>query len=135
MSDHELENIRLKKTEILMQTYLLPNEIITIHNAEELDSLWAKYKKIIIVDFWAVWCGPCRVFSPVFERLQEEYKDEFIFAKVNVDEAPDIANKYMISGVPTTLILKNGQILNKIVGATSYNNIKMFFEKLKDFNH
>jgi len=135
MSDHELEKIRLKKAEMLMKLSLLPKEIIEVHNVDEFNKIINDYDKIIIIDFWAVWCGPCKIFVPVFKKLQEEYQNEFVFVKVNVDEIPSIAQQYRISGIPTTLFIKKGQVLNKIVGATNYDNMKVFLERLKDYNH
>ncbi|MFX1258553.1 MAG: thioredoxin [Promethearchaeota archaeon] len=135
MSDHELEKIRLKKAEMLMKLRTLPKQIIEVHNIEQFDKLINGYDKIIVLDFWAIWCGPCKGFSLIFEKLQQEYQNEFVFAKVNIDETPIIAQQYRISGVPTTLFIKKGQVINKIVGAMNYNKMKMFLERLKDYNH
>ena len=135
MSDHELEKIRLKKAEMLMKMSSLPKEVIEIHRADEFNKLLNDYDKIIIVDFSAVWCGPCKIFAPIFKKLQEEYQNEFIFVKVDVDEVPAIAQEYRISGVPTTLFIRKSQILNKVVGAMNYDNMKVFLERLKDYNH
>ena len=72
----------------------------------------------VLVDFWAVWCGPCRMLSPVVDEIAEEGGD-FIVAKVNVDNEPEIANKYGISAIPTLLVFKNGNVINKSVGVIS----------------
>ena len=72
----------------------------------------------VLVDFWAVWCGPCRMLSPVVDEIAEEGGD-FIVAKVNVDNEPEIANKYGISAIPTLLVFKNGNVINKSVGVLS----------------
>ena len=135
MSDHELEKIRLKKAEMLIKLSQLPKEVIEIHSAEEFNKILKDYDKVIIIDFWAVWCSPCIAFAPTFKQLQQEYQNEFIFVKVNVDEAPSIAQQYKISGIPTTLFIRRGQVLNKVVGATNYDNLKVFLERLKDYNH
>ena len=135
MSDHELEKIRLKKAEMLMKLSALPKEVIDIHSAEEFQKLLKDYDKIIIIDFWAAWCGPCKAFFPTFNQLQQEYQSEFIFVKVNVDEVPSIAQQYRISGIPTTLFIRRNQVLNKVVGAMNYDNLKVFLERLKDYNH
>jgi len=135
MSDHELEKIRLKKAEMLMKLSTLPKDVIEIHSANEFNRILNDYDKIIIIDFWAVWCGPCKAFAPTFKKLQQEYQNEFIFTKVNVDETPTIAQQYRISGIPTTLFIRRGQVLNKVVGAMNYNNLKVFLERLKDYNH
>ena len=72
----------------------------------------------VLVDFWAVWCGPCRMLSPIVDEIAEEGGD-FIVAKVNVDNEPEIANKYGISAIPTLLVFKNGNVINKSVGVLS----------------
>lgn len=135
MSDHELEKIRLKKAEMLLKLSALPKEVIEIHSAEEFNKILKDYDKIIIIDFWAVWCAPCKTFAPIFKQLQQEYQNEFIFVKVNVDETPTIAQQFRISGIPTTLFIRKGKVLNKVVGAMNYNNLKVFLERLKDYNH
>ncbi len=76
----------------------------------------------VLVDFWAVWCGPCRMLSPVVDEIAEEGGD-FVVAKVNVDENPDIAREYAISAIPTLLVFKNGQLKNKSVGVISKEEI------------
>ena len=84
MSDPELEKIKLKKAEMLMNLRSMPDEIVNIHSLEDFDKLLNDYKKIIVIDFWAVWCGPCMGFAPIFQKIQEEYRNDFIFAKVNI---------------------------------------------------
>lgn len=73
----------------------------------------------VIVDFWAEWCGPCRMIAPIIEELSEEYKDKALVGKVNVDNNPNVAMKYGIRSIPTILILKDGEVVHKHVGTTT----------------
>ena len=73
--------------------------------------------KLVIVDFWATWCGPCRMISPLLDELEEEMADQISVVKVNVDDADEIAAQYRIMSIPTLLFIKNGQIVDKTVGA------------------
>jgi thioredoxin 1 len=72
--------------------------------------------KLVLVDFWATWCGPCRMIAPVIEELADDYVDKVTIGKLNVDEQGVIAEKYGVMSIPTLLLFKNGQIVEKIVG-------------------
>jgi thioredoxin 1 len=71
----------------------------------------------VIVDFWAPWCGPCRMVAPVLDELAKEYNEKVIIAKVNTDENPQWATRYGVQGIPTMLFVRNGEIVDRIVGA------------------
>ncbi|MCL4304278.1 MAG: thioredoxin [Anaerolineae bacterium] len=71
----------------------------------------------VIVDFWAPWCGPCRMVAPILEELAKEYGDKLVVAKVNTDENPQWAMKYGVQGIPTMLFVKDGQLVDRMVGA------------------
>ena len=73
--------------------------------------------KLVIVDFWATWCGPCRMLSPILDEVEEEMSDKISVVKVNVDDADEIAAQYRIMSIPTLLFFKNGQQVDKTVGA------------------
>jgi thioredoxin 1 len=74
---------------------------------------------VALVDFWAPWCGPCRMIAPVIEELAEEYDGKAKICKVNTDEEQDIAVKFGIRSIPTLIFLKDGQVVDQIVGAQS----------------
>ncbi len=74
---------------------------------------------VAVVDFWAEWCGPCRMIGPHIEEMAKEYEGKALVAKVNVDHNPEVSLKYNVRSIPTVLFLKNGEIVDKQVGATS----------------
>ncbi len=83
----------------------------------------------ILVDFWAEWCGPCRVVAPVLEKLAEEYDGRLRIGKVNVDEQGSLAGKYGIQSIPTLLLFKGGKVVDQFIGATTRDVLAGMIDK------
>ena len=79
--------------------------------------------KPVVIEVYATWCGPCQHMMPIFEKLEEELKDKYVFAKLNVDEAREIAIEYNVTSVPTFLFIKNNQVMGKEVGYMSEEDL------------
>ena len=91
-------------------------------NDSNFDEVVIKSDKPVIVDFWAEWCGPCRIIAPIIEEIAEQYDGKALVTKCDVDNNPAVAAKYSIRNIPTVLFFKNGQIADKQVGAVPKNN-------------
>lgn len=70
----------------------------------------------VLVDFWATWCGPCKMIAPIVKEIADEYDGKILVGKVNVDEEPDLTMQYNVSSIPTLMVFKNGQLVNKAIG-------------------
>lgn len=94
-------------------------------DTEEFNKKISHYKKLIVVDFYADWCGPCQIMKPIFEELANEvkYQDKVEFIKVNVDENPELASQYNVFSIPTFIFFKNGQPIKTITGALSKESL------------
>ena len=127
LEDEELKILNEKKMKKLQE---LINEKEQLKNIKEplvLDD--STFSQIInkfpltLVDFWAPWCGPCRMMSPIIDEIGKDYLGKLVVGKINVDENPLVAGQFGISSIPTLLLFKRGQAVNKIIGSVSKNKI------------
>jgi thioredoxin 1 len=86
-------------------------------------------KGVVLVDFWAEWCGPCRRLAPTVDALADEYDGRATVAKLNVDDNPSVPSRFMIRGIPTMLLFKDGQLADTIVGLTAKEEISRMIDK------
>lgn len=103
-------------------------EYVTELNAATFDEA-INGDKPVLVDFWAVWCGPCRMMSPVVDKLAAEYADKLFVGKVNVDEVSELAERYSVSSIPTLILFKNGAMVDRTVGACSPAVLKAWVDR------
>ena len=93
------------------------------------ESVVKQSDKLVVLDFWAQWCGPCRQITPIIDELSVEYDGRVVIGKVNVDESNDITSQFSIRNIPTILFLKNGEVVDKLVGAQSKSKFVDIIEK------
>ncbi len=86
----------------------------------------------MFVDFWATWCGPCRIMDPVVEKLAVKYSDRVLFGKVNVDEEMNISSRYQVFSIPTFMIFKNGQPMDAVIGAVGEASLERLVKSAID---
>jgi thioredoxin 1 len=127
LEDEELRLINEKRVKKLQQ---LLNEKEVLRNIREPLNLedttfFQTINKfpIMLVDFWAPWCGPCRMMSPIIDQIGKDYLGKLVIGKINVDENPLIARQFSISSIPTLMLFKRGKEVNKIIGSVSRNKI------------
>ncbi len=97
---------------------------------ENFDKEIQNTKKIVLVDFWADWCLPCKTFSPILQRIAKELEKEIVFAKVNIDEAPLAATKFNVEEIPTIFVFKNGKLIDKSIGLKTEIIIKQWLKTI-----
>ncbi len=121
----ELERIRKKKMEELMKKMVKPVKLTNTNFEEIINS-----NENVVVDFWAEWCGPCRILAPIIEELAKEYAGKVVFGKLNVDEARDIAVDFGISAIPTLIFFKKGKPIDALVGVLPKGEIKRWIDRI-----
>ena len=120
----ELEQIRERKMREMMSQMSTPNIekpiVVSDRNFEQT----VKSYPLVVVDCWAAWCAPCRAIAPMVDEMAKEYSGKVVFGKLNVDENPDTTQKFGVMAIPTLLIMKNGEEVDRVVGILPKNQLE-----------
>ncbi len=98
-------------------------------NVNDFDQEVMSSDRLVVVDFWAQWCGPCKILSPIMDNLSETFEGKVKIAKVNVDEQPELTTRFKIMSLPTILFFKDGEIIEKIAGMRNEADLQKTIEK------
>lgn len=98
-------------------------------NVNHFDQEVMSSDRLVVVDFWAQWCGPCKILSPIMDNLSETFEGKVKIAKVNVDEQPELTTRFKIMSLPTILFFKDGEIIEKIAGMRNEADLQKTIEK------
>jgi thioredoxin 1 len=126
--DKELEKIRIKKRKEMMKRKKKTNGITPL-NSSNFEEFIKNASVPVIVDFWAAWCMPCKIMAPVMEELADDYAEKAIFAKLNIDENLEVANRYNVMSIPLFIIFKQGRPVEKIIGAVGRGPLEEALKK------
>ena len=96
---------------------------------QDFEQTVLKAGKPAFVDFWAPWCGPCRIIGPIIEELAPNYQEKAVIAKLNVDDNPGVSQRYGITSIPTILMFKDGKIVDRVVGAMPKGELMKFIDR------
>ncbi|MGA1822376.1 MAG: thioredoxin [Thermoplasmatota archaeon] len=132
--DDELRKLRMKKMQEL-QTFVEKRDVkpdlldhpVNITDAD-FKSTIDKYP-LVLMDFWAPWCAPCKMIGPIIESMAKEYAGKVVFAKINVDQNPGIAGALNVMGIPTMMMFKNGKLVQRVSGALPRSSLEQMIRK------
>jgi len=133
--DEELEKIKREMMRRMMhrepeeQGPWREGEVVELNEAN-FDSAISEASKPVLVDFWAVWCPPCRVMSPIVEELARDYAGRAYFAKVNVDENQGLALRFRVMSIPSFLLFKDGRLVDRVIGAVGRSGLEAMLRKV-----
>jgi thioredoxin 1 len=121
--------IRFNHKPIIYKQSMEDNGMEVTITTANFDEKVIKSDKPVMLDFWASWCGPCRMVAPIIEKLAEDFNGKAVVGKVNVDEEQELAEKFKVMNIPTIFIMKGGQVVEKLVGARSERELQLLLEK------
>ncbi|MGD9852242.1 MAG: thioredoxin [Nitrospirales bacterium] len=106
------------------------SDLVAKADGSNWESEVLKSSELVMVDFWAVWCGPCQMVAPIVDELAKEYQGKLKVLKLNTDDAPEVAGQYQIMSIPSIVFFKGGQVVEKIVGARPKQQFKQVIDGL-----
>jgi thioredoxin 1 len=130
--ENELEQIRMKKIRAMLDSAAKPQQPVNKEPLTLTDSTFSATvaeNELLVVDFWAPWCGPCRMVGPIIEQLAAEYAGKVTFGKLNVDENQMMASNFGVMSIPTIMVFHKGQAVERIVGAYPKTHIEAVFKR------
>ncbi len=107
----------------------MSEKYVEIQSKEEFNQQVLESSKPVLVDFWAPWCGPCRMVGPILEELAETYEGKIVIAKVNTDENSDLSQEYSILSIPTIMMFSEGKVVEKLIGAQPKEELVKFIDR------
>lgn len=129
--DKEVEELKKKMVEDMInedeKSADYPDSPITLTDSNFQEKL--EEYPLVLVDFWAAWCGPCKMMEPIIEDMAQEYQGDIVFGKLNVDQNQKVPSQFQVSGIPTLILFKDGEMVDQMVGAM---NKQMLEQKIKN---
>jgi thioredoxin len=138
MSDEEeIKKIRDQKEDMLKKMIAgppMPQNVVHIDSVDQFNEIIEKYKdQIIVIDFWAEWCGPCKMFGPIFEQVQKsDWGKQYIFAKLDTERLPGVSQQLQVMGIPMVMFIKGKKELFRQAGAMQRAQFEMLLSRVKE---